>query len=106
VSLHHYLRLKRLWATRVQLMTGSAGASVMRMALNASGGISRVANFTTGKLNPQIPTISTIRKSVGTNIGARRGGESARGRASRSVMRKASVGGAGLQRVAAVRSAV
>ncbi|MBR0816552.1 helix-turn-helix domain-containing protein [Bradyrhizobium liaoningense] len=33
VSLHHYLRLKRLWSTRIQLMTGSAGLSVKAAAL-------------------------------------------------------------------------
>jgi AraC-like DNA-binding protein len=33
VSLHHHLRLKRLWSTRIQLMTGSAGLSVKAAAL-------------------------------------------------------------------------
>src|SRR5512140_1747397 len=60
--------------------SSTTAASEMRAALNASGGISRVAYFTTGKLNPQMATISTIRKSVGTNIGVRRGGEPACGR--------------------------
>src|SRR5947209_10272989 len=84
----------------------TTAASVMRTALNASGGSWRVAYFTTGKLNPQMATISSIRRSVGTNIGAGRADESARGRASMSVMRKASVRGAGLQRVAPVEGAI
>ncbi|MET4213380.1 AraC-like DNA-binding protein [Bradyrhizobium sp. LA2.1] len=33
VSLHHYLRLKRLWAVRVQLMTGGDGLTVKAAAL-------------------------------------------------------------------------
>lgn len=33
VSLHHYLRLKRLWATRIQLTTGRPGLSVKAAAL-------------------------------------------------------------------------
>lgn len=33
VSLHHYLRLKRLWLTRIQLLTGGAGLSVKAAAL-------------------------------------------------------------------------
>src|SRR5205085_6775682 len=32
VGLHHYLRLKRLWSTRIQLMIGSAGTSVKAAA--------------------------------------------------------------------------
>ncbi|WP_247424661.1 helix-turn-helix domain-containing protein [Bradyrhizobium sp. 139] len=33
VSLHHYLRLKRLWSVRVQLMTGGDGLTVKAAAL-------------------------------------------------------------------------
>jgi AraC family ethanolamine operon transcriptional activator len=33
VSLHHHLRLKRLWSTRTQLMTGGNGTSVKAAAL-------------------------------------------------------------------------
>jgi len=33
VSLHHYLRLKRMWAVRVQLMTGGSGLTVKAAAL-------------------------------------------------------------------------
>lgn len=33
VSLHHYLRLKRLWSVRVQLMTGGGGVTVKAAAL-------------------------------------------------------------------------
>src|ERR1700710_2993145 len=61
----------------------------MRVALKASGDIKRVPYLMTGKLNPQMATMSTMRRSVGTNIGVWRGVDSARGRASMSVMRKA-----------------
>ncbi|MBR0788506.1 helix-turn-helix domain-containing protein [Bradyrhizobium manausense] len=33
VSLHHYLRLKRMWAVRIQLMTGGSGLTVKAAAL-------------------------------------------------------------------------
>ncbi|MGT2439253.1 helix-turn-helix domain-containing protein [Bradyrhizobium betae] len=33
MSLHQYLRLKRLWSTRIQLMTGGPGSSVKAAAL-------------------------------------------------------------------------
>ena len=33
VSLHHYLRLKRMWSVRVQLMTGGSGLTVKAAAL-------------------------------------------------------------------------
>ncbi|MBR0832145.1 helix-turn-helix domain-containing protein [Bradyrhizobium manausense] len=33
VSLHHYLRLKRMWAVRVQLMTGGSGLTVKAAAI-------------------------------------------------------------------------
>ncbi|MDN5001459.1 helix-turn-helix domain-containing protein [Bradyrhizobium sp. GCM10027634] len=33
VSLHHYLRLKRMWAVRIQLMTGASGLTVKAAAL-------------------------------------------------------------------------
>jgi AraC family ethanolamine operon transcriptional activator len=33
VSLHHYLRLKRLWSVRTQLMTGGTGLTVKAVAL-------------------------------------------------------------------------
>jgi transcriptional regulator GlxA family with amidase domain len=33
VSLHHYLRLKRLWSARIQLMVGGGGMSVKAAAL-------------------------------------------------------------------------
>lgn len=33
MSLHHYLRLKRLWSARMQLMLGTAGSSVKAAAL-------------------------------------------------------------------------
>src|SRR5450432_753542 len=70
-------------------MRSTTAASEIRTALYASGAMRRVAYFTSGKLNPQMATINTMRKSVGTNIGVWRGGASARGRASMSVMRKA-----------------
>jgi AraC family ethanolamine operon transcriptional activator len=46
VSLHHYLRLKRLWATRVQLMTASAGVSVKAAALG--NGFWHLGDFSRG----------------------------------------------------------
>jgi AraC-like DNA-binding protein len=46
VSLHHYLRLKRLWATRMQLMTASAGASVKAAALG--NGFWHLGDFSRG----------------------------------------------------------
>jgi AraC family ethanolamine operon transcriptional activator len=46
VSLHHYLRLKRLWTTRVQLMTGSAGLSVKAAALG--NGFWHLGDFSRG----------------------------------------------------------
>jgi AraC-like DNA-binding protein len=46
VSLHHYLRLKRLWATRILLMTGSAGASVKAAALG--NGFWHLGDFSRG----------------------------------------------------------
>jgi AraC-like DNA-binding protein len=46
VSLHHYLRLKRLWATRIQLMTDSAGASVKAAALG--NGFWHLGDFSRG----------------------------------------------------------
>jgi AraC-like DNA-binding protein len=46
VSLHHYLRLKRLWATRIQLMTGSAGLSVKAAALG--NGFWHLGDFSRG----------------------------------------------------------
>jgi len=46
VSLHHYLRLKRLWATRIQLMTGSAGVSVKAAALG--NGFWHLGDFSRG----------------------------------------------------------
>ncbi|MCK1394255.1 helix-turn-helix domain-containing protein [Bradyrhizobium sp. 1] len=46
LSLHHYLRLKRLWTTRVQLMTGSAGMSVKAAALG--NGFWHLGDFSRG----------------------------------------------------------
>jgi AraC-like DNA-binding protein len=46
VSLHHYLRLKRLWSTRIQLMTGSAGMSVKAAALG--NGFWHMGDFSRG----------------------------------------------------------
>ncbi|UPK39415.1 helix-turn-helix domain-containing protein [Bradyrhizobium sp. 186] len=46
VSLHHYLRLKRLWSTRIQLMTGSAGVSVKAAALG--NGFWHMGDFSRG----------------------------------------------------------
>jgi len=46
VSLHHYLRLKRLWSTRIQLMTGGAGMSVKAAAL--SNGFWHMGDFSRG----------------------------------------------------------
>lgn len=46
VSLHHYLRLKRLWSTRVQLMTGPAGLSVKAAALG--NGFWHMGDFSRG----------------------------------------------------------
>ncbi|WP_456623742.1 MULTISPECIES: helix-turn-helix domain-containing protein [unclassified Bradyrhizobium] len=46
VSLHHYLRLKRLWSTRIQLMTGSAGATVKAIALG--NGFWHMGDFSKG----------------------------------------------------------
>ncbi|MEH2484223.1 helix-turn-helix domain-containing protein [Bradyrhizobium sp. AZCC 2230] len=46
VSLHHHVRLKRLWATRIQLMTGGAGASVKAAALG--NGFWHLGDFSRG----------------------------------------------------------
>ncbi|MGY8709335.1 helix-turn-helix domain-containing protein [Bradyrhizobium sp. 18BD] len=46
LSLHHYLRLKRLWATRVQLMTRGAGVSVKAAALG--NGFWHLGDFSRG----------------------------------------------------------
>jgi AraC family ethanolamine operon transcriptional activator len=46
VSLHHYLRLKRLWATRVQLMIAGAGVSVKAAALG--NGFWHLGDFSRG----------------------------------------------------------
>ncbi|MET4385294.1 AraC-like DNA-binding protein [Bradyrhizobium sp. F1.4.3] len=46
VSLHHYLRLKRLWSTRLQLITGSAGVSVKAAALG--NGFWHLGDFSRG----------------------------------------------------------
>jgi AraC family ethanolamine operon transcriptional activator len=46
VSLHHYLRLKRLWATRIQLMTAGAGVSVKAAALG--NGFWHLGDFSRG----------------------------------------------------------
>jgi AraC-like DNA-binding protein len=46
VSLHHYLRLKRLWSTRIQLMTGSAGVSIKAAALG--NGFWHMGDFSRG----------------------------------------------------------
>ncbi|MCS3725166.1 helix-turn-helix domain-containing protein [Bradyrhizobium betae] len=46
VSLHHYLRLKRLWSTRIQLMTGGAGLSVKAAALG--NGFWHLGDFSRG----------------------------------------------------------
>jgi AraC family ethanolamine operon transcriptional activator len=46
VSLHHYLRLKRLWSTRIQLMIGSAGLSVKAAALG--NGFWHLGDFSRG----------------------------------------------------------
>lgn len=53
VSLHHHLRLKRLWSTRIQLMTGGAGLSVKAAALGNGfwhlGDFSRAYKMTFGE---------------------------------------------------------
>ena len=46
VSLHHYLRLKRLWATRIQLTTGRPGLSVKAAALG--NGFWHLGDFSRG----------------------------------------------------------
>jgi len=46
VSLHHYLRLKRLWAVRVQLMTGGDGMTVKAAALG--NGFWHLGDFSRG----------------------------------------------------------
>lgn len=46
VSLHHYLRLKRMWAVRVQLMTGASGLTVKAAAL--SNGFWHLGDFSIG----------------------------------------------------------
>ncbi|QAU47703.1 helix-turn-helix domain-containing protein [Bradyrhizobium guangzhouense] len=46
VSLHHYLRLKRLWSTRVQLMSGFSGLSVKAAALG--NGFWHLGDFSRG----------------------------------------------------------
>ena len=46
VSLHHYLRLKRLWSTRMQLMTGRPGLSVKSAALG--NGFWHLGDFSRG----------------------------------------------------------
>ncbi|OAF20024.1 AraC family transcriptional regulator [Bradyrhizobium neotropicale] len=43
MSLHHYLRLKRLWSTRMQLMAGSPGMTVKAAAL--ANGFSHMGEF-------------------------------------------------------------
>jgi AraC family ethanolamine operon transcriptional activator len=46
VSLHHYLRLKRLWAVRVQLMSGGNGMTVKAAALG--NGFWHLGDFSSG----------------------------------------------------------
>ncbi|WP_349643093.1 helix-turn-helix domain-containing protein [Bradyrhizobium japonicum] len=46
VSQHHCLRLKRLWSTRIQLMTASAGVSVKAAALG--NGFWQMGDFARG----------------------------------------------------------
>jgi len=46
VSLHHYLRLKRMWAVRIQLMTGGSGLTVKAAALG--NGFWHLGDFATG----------------------------------------------------------
>ena len=46
VSLHHYLRLKRLWSTRIQLMSGFSGLSVKAAALG--NGFWHLGDFSRG----------------------------------------------------------
>ena len=46
VSLHHYLRLKRLWAVRIQLMTGGDGLTVKAAALG--NGFWHLGDFSRG----------------------------------------------------------
>ena len=46
VSLHHYLRLKRLWSTRMQLMSGFSGLSVKAAALG--NGFWHLGDFSRG----------------------------------------------------------
>ena len=46
ISLHHYLRLKRMWAVRVQLMTASSGLTVKAAALG--NGFWHLGDFSTG----------------------------------------------------------
>ncbi|MBC9876659.1 helix-turn-helix domain-containing protein [Bradyrhizobium sp. INPA01-394B] len=46
VSLHHYLRLKRMWAVRVQLMTGASGLTVRAAAL--ANGFWHLGDFAMG----------------------------------------------------------
>lgn len=46
VSLHHYLRLKRLWSVRVQLMTGGDGTTVKAAALG--NGFWHLGDFSRG----------------------------------------------------------
>jgi AraC family ethanolamine operon transcriptional activator len=46
VSLHHYLRLKRMWAVRVQLMIGGSGLTVKAAALG--NGFWHLGDFSVG----------------------------------------------------------
>lgn len=46
ISLHHYLRLKRMWAVRVQLMTGGDGLTVKAAALG--NGFWHLGDFSMG----------------------------------------------------------
>jgi AraC-like DNA-binding protein len=46
VSLHHYLRLKRLWSARIQLMVGGGGMSVKAAALG--NGFWHLGDFSRG----------------------------------------------------------
>ncbi|MCK1654619.1 AraC family transcriptional regulator [Bradyrhizobium sp. 149] len=46
MSLHHYLRLKRLWSTRIQLMVGGDGMSVKAAALG--NGFWHLGDFSRG----------------------------------------------------------
>ncbi|MCP3390504.1 helix-turn-helix domain-containing protein [Bradyrhizobium sp. CCGB12] len=72
VSLHHYLRLKRLWSVRVQLMTGGDGVTVKAAALG--NGFWHLGDFAKGyrRLFGEAPseTLARGRRPFRLGIGA------------------------------------